>query len=194
MNTLISNLLYSCQLIIILLMENKLLLTGQPGTGKTTIIQKVIDGISNIGGFYTSEIVENGRRAGFSVKTLLNRDAEILAHINSDSNKRVGRYGVNIGAFEDIIKKEFEDITSKNINLIIIDEIGKMEMYSSYFCKMTEEFLKGDIPVLGVIQMRNYPFVDRIKRLDRIRILEINYRNRDIILKDIRNFLKKVLV
>lgn len=48
-----------------------LLITGAPGIGKTTLIRKVAEILSNlaIAGFYTEEIRDEGERQGFRLVT-----------------------------------------------------------------------------------------------------------------------------
>jgi len=51
--------------------SRKILITGPPGIGKTTIIKRVIENLQRNGfdvcGFYTEEIRENNKRAGFKI-------------------------------------------------------------------------------------------------------------------------------
>ena len=139
-------------------MNNILLLTGDPQVGKTTIIKKALQEIRSkqikTGGFYTNEIREKNIRIGFEVKTILLNKKDILAHVNFNSNYKVGKYGVNKNTFEKVILNEFNLCLKEKIDLIIIDEIGKMEMISNFFCEKVIEILNGSIPVLGVIKKR----------------------------------------
>ena len=78
----------------------KLLLTGPPGIGKTTVIRTVLSGIKiKAGGFYTQEMRRGGRRVGFDMKTL-DGEKRVLAHIDKRGEYRVGRYGVDLDRFE----------------------------------------------------------------------------------------------
>ena len=79
-----------------------ILLTGVPGVGKTTLVRRVLAEIDvKIGGFYTEEIRERGKRVGFSIKTFEGRTG-ILAHVNHKGPHRVGKYAVNIEDLEQI--------------------------------------------------------------------------------------------
>ena len=79
-------------------MRQVILSTGDPGCGKTTLIQHVLAELSvPAGGFYTQEVREGGTRKGFEIITLDGRRA-ILAHVNIRGPKKVGKYGVNLAA------------------------------------------------------------------------------------------------
>jgi len=170
-------------------MKNKVLLTGNPGVGKTTIIMKVIKDLKNIGGFYTMELREGGERVGFEMITLITGKRGMLAHKNFDSIYRVGKYGVNVETFEKIVCEEFSASFSNNVQLIVVDEIGRMELFSKKFMKIVEDVLKKDVKVLGVIQKRRNPFLDRIRNMKEVEILEVNHSNRDEVFKRIKEWL-----
>jgi nucleoside-triphosphatase len=73
-------------------MKQVYLLTGKPGTGKTSLIKQAIAGMQGkAGGFYTEEIRSGGVRQGFRLVTLDVEEA-ILAHLDIRSQHRVGKY------------------------------------------------------------------------------------------------------
>jgi len=170
-------------------MKDKVLLTGNPGVGKTTIIMEAIKDLKNVGGFYTKELREGGERVGFEVITLITGKRGILAHKNFDSKYRVGKYGVNVETFEKIMWEELNTALLNKVPLIVIDEIGRMELFSKKFMKIVEDVLKKDVKVLGVIQKRRNPFLDRIRNMKEVEILEVTRSNRDIIFKRIKEWL-----
>ena len=104
-------------------MKSVYLLTGKPGTGKTTLIKKAIAGMDNrAGGFFTEEIREHGIRQGFRIVTLDGQDA-VLAYINLKSPYRVGKYGVDRDNLEKIGVSAIERAV-EYCDLVVIDEIG----------------------------------------------------------------------
>ena len=110
----------------------KLLLTGPPGVGKTTVIHTVLSGIKiTTGGFYTHEMRKGGRRVGFALKTLDSNEG-VLARIDYQGRHRVGRYGVDLGLFEAMALPALEGAL-RTKRLIIVDEIGRMELFSRRF-------------------------------------------------------------
>ena len=159
-------------------MESVFLLTGRPGIGKTTVIRKTLLLIPlKAGGFYTEEIRENGIRKGFRLITLDHRET-IIAHVDFHGPCRVGKYSVNIQNLEntgvDALKKSLN-----NDELIIIDEIGKMELFSRAFRSAVLEAVARNGKVLGTIMSKPNDFADRIKKLPNVKIMETNLANRD---------------
>jgi nucleoside-triphosphatase len=156
----------------------KILLTGRPGVGKTTVVKKVAEGIRDrAGGFYTEEIREKGKRKGFLIRTLRG-ECGILAHVNHHGPFRVGRYGVDVDRFEEIVASCLESAVEKD-EVIIIDEIGKMELFSHRFRQLVEKMLASDKMVLAVIHQRNDSFTRRIRLLPNIREWTVTEKNRD---------------
>ncbi|GAH03288.1 unnamed protein product [marine sediment metagenome] len=111
-------------------MKQVYLLTGKPGTGKTSLIKQAIAGMrGKAGGFYTEEIRSGGVREGFRLVTLDGQDA-ILAHIDIHSPYRVSKYGVDIDSLDRVGVSALNQ-AAKECDLIVVDEIGKMERPSS---------------------------------------------------------------
>lgn len=154
-----------------------ILLAGAPGVGKTTIIRRVVRCLDlRVGGFFTEEIREEGVRRGFKIMTLGGKEG-ILAHVNRLGSPRVGRYGVNLNALEGIAVKSMEDALEK-AQLIVIDEIGKMELHSPAFREMTLRCLDSGTPTLGTIIWRSHPFADGIKSRRDVEVIQVNRENR----------------
>ena len=166
-----------------------ILLTGKPGIGKTSIIKELLATLQlNAGGFYTSEIREQGIREGFAIITL-NGKKGILAHVDCKSPYRVSKYGVNIKDLEEIAAPAIEEAI-RNKECIIIDEVGRMELYSLKFCSLVKRALDSEKRVLGTIQPRHNEFLDSIRGREDIKIIEITFENRKKIIKEIEEMLK----
>ena len=168
----------------------KVLLTGKPGTGKTTLIKKVIEELKReVGGFYTEEIREGDKRVGFKIKSL-NGEEGILAHINVRSKFRVGKYGVNIEDLERVgilaIKEAME-----GDKLIVMDEIGRMELYSKKFQQQVLSCLESNRSLLGTIQDRHNEFLDKIRKREDVTIIRVTPKNRDLLLPQIIRLFRK---
>ena len=166
------------------------LLEGLPGVGKTTLIRKVADCISelNIGGFYTEEIRERGRRAGFRVETFSDRSG-ILSHVSLTTGPRVGKYRVDVPGFEGIVVKDLEKAMESS-DVIIIDEIGKMELFSRRFKDILIQCLDSEKPVIATVMLRPHPYVDRIKSRPDVEIVEVTPENRDCLVDEIISKIK----
>ncbi len=154
------------------------LLTGAPGCGKTTAIRKIITRLPlKAGGFYTQEIREAGRRKGFMILTLDGVQG-VLAHVSIRGHSRIGKYGVNLTALEtigvDAVRRALTDA-----DLIVIDEIGPMEMLSKQFRDVVWQVLESDALVIGSIAKRSSKFTDAIKARPDVTVIEISRENRD---------------
>jgi nucleoside-triphosphatase len=167
------------------------LLTGHPGVGKTTIIKKVLQKLKlPAGGFYTEEIREDDKRMGFAIATLSGLKG-VLAHRNFKSRYRVGEYGVGVYTLNRIGVKEIQMCLMEK-KIIVIDEIGKMELLSPQFQEVVEKALNADNPVLGTVTLARHPFAQKVKSRDDVKILEVTKENREEIFKALIKELKKI--
>ncbi|MCD6290367.1 MAG: NTPase [Anaerolineae bacterium] len=162
-------------------MPHNLLLTGLPGCGKTTVVEKVVAALPSdtAGGFVTHELREGGRRVGFEVHTLDGRHAT-LAHVSIRSRHRVGRYRVDVRAFEEVGVRALEEALAAR-RLIVIDEIGKMELFSEHFRQAVLNALDAAQPMLATITYRPHPWCDRIKAREDLEIWTVTRSNRDVL-------------
>jgi nucleoside-triphosphatase len=168
-----------------------LLLTGHPGVGKTTIIKKLLDKLKlPAGGFFTEEIREDDMRKGFAVVTLSGFKG-VLAHRNFKSRYKVGSYGVGVYTLNRIGVKEIEMCLMEK-KVIIIDEIGKMELLSPQFQSVVEKALNADNPVLGTITLSRHPFAQKVKERQDVKVMEVTKENRDEVLVALTKDLKKI--
>src|SRR4030042_2123649 len=110
-------------------MPNNILISGKPGSGKTTLVVRLVEKLSRegfkAGGFVTEEIRECSHRVGFEIRDL-GGDTAVLAHIDYKGKPRVGKYGVDIEAFEGIALRALE-IGKKKADLLSVDAEGGME-------------------------------------------------------------------
>jgi nucleoside-triphosphatase len=165
-------------------MRQVILLTGEPGSGKTTMIQRVLARLSvPAGGFYTQEVREKGTRTGFELVTLDGRRA-VLAHVNLQSRKRVGKYGVNLAVLDTLAVASIQEAASER-KIIVIDEIGPMEILSERFRDAVMQVLQNGSTVLGTIVERSTPFTDQIKALLGVVVIQVRPDNRDALLEQI---------
>ncbi len=165
-------------------MPKNILITGYPRVGKTTIINKIIKELScSIGGFYTHEMREKGTRIGFYI-TDFDGNQMVMASESSNSPYRVNKYGVNIEAFEKIGIPAMERAL-QNADLIVIDEIGKMEMFSPKFCDMLRTVFDSEKPLLATIKKTDCELTKEFKLREDVIIFEVTADNRDRISDEI---------
>ena len=155
-----------------------LLLTGRPGVGKTTIIQRIAGDLGRrAGGFYTEEIVGPGGRKGFRVVTLDGRPAT-LAHVDIRSRSKVGRYAVDVAEFERVGVAALRAAIEQS-EIIVFDEIGKMELFSSQFQSAVIKAISCGKPVVATAMIAAHPWVDALKAMPGVKTIEITPRNRE---------------
>jgi nucleoside-triphosphatase len=170
---------------------NNVLLTGQPGCGKTTLVRRVIEQLGDLqtAGFYTQEIRRQGKRLGFEAVGLSGGRA-VLAHVVFRSTLRVGRYGVQLEKFEALIEAEFGKAADA-VDLFVIDEIGKMECFSKRFVEAARKVLDGPVPLLGTVGYKGRGFIEQVKRRGDVRVIEVTPANREELVGGLVNRISK---
>jgi len=159
------------------------LLTGMPGTGKTSIIKQAItQSKCNAGGFFTQEIRETGIREGFRIVTLDEKEG-VLAHITIDSPFRVGKYGVDIDVLNTTGVDAIYNAIEHN-DIVVIDEIGKMELFSPKFIQAVQDALTSPKKVLGTITLKPHPLADTIRQIRNIKVTELTRNNQRFVLAE----------
>jgi nucleoside-triphosphatase len=159
-----------------------ILLTGRPGIGKTTAIRRVVDALGNrAGGFYTRELRAAGRRTGFELVTL-DGEAALLATKDQDAllarPTPFGRYRVNLDAIDAVGVPALLHALDHG-HVVVVDEIGPMEILSPRFREAILRILDSDVAVVGTIVLRPQPFADRVKAHPRATVRHITRDHRD---------------
>jgi len=165
------------------------LLTGQPGAGKTSLIKQAVAGLKGKpGGFYTEEIRSRGIRQGFRLVTLEGQRA-ILAHVDIHSPHRVGKYGVDIDNLERVGVSALHQ-AAEECDLVVVDEIGKMELFSANFRETVLRVINSGKRVLGTIMLKPDPWADTIKRQPQVNLLTVTRANYYEVLEELRYWLE----
>ncbi len=169
-------------------MKQVYLLTGRPGTGKTSIIKQVVAGMKGrAGGFFTEEIRSQGVRQGFRLVTLDGHSA-ILAHIDIRSPYRVSRYGVDIGSLDKVGVSALNQ-AAEECDLVVVDEIGKMELFSDNFRQAISQIIDSGKRVLGTIMLNPNPWADAIKLKPQVNLVEVTRANHQEVLEELHRWL-----
>ena len=163
----------------------KIGLSGLPGVGKTTTLIKTINILEEegyiVGGMITEEVKEKNRRVGFYIYDWMNKTKKIFAHKDFDTRRRVGKYGIDIEILEEVGLKALEDAVEK-ADIIVIDEIGKMEVESKRFVNMVRDILDMDKHLIITLHKKSRnPLLQEIRRRDDIRMLEVTPINRNLL-------------
>jgi nucleoside-triphosphatase THEP1 len=172
-------------------MKKNTLVTGLPGCGKTTLIEKVAASIGTpVAGFLTREIREKGKRVGFSIETFDGKKGT-LAHVCIRGAASVGKYGVDPEVLETLAVPSL-DAGSADV-LVVIDEIGKMECLSPLFRKAVLRVLDSPNPVLASIAEKGDSFIEGIKSRGDVELHKVHILNRDALAASISDEVKKLL-
>lgn len=172
----------------------KIGITGLPNAGKTFALLKVIEMLEaeekRVGGMVTEPVLTKGRRAGFWVMDWRTKVRKILASTEIVSKVKVGTYGVDLEALDEVGVHAIRSATEE-ADVIVVDEVGKMEMESDAFVDAVKDALDSEKPVILTLHKKSRnPLLQDIRRRDDVRILEVTPVNRNLLPYKIVGLLK----
>jgi len=153
----------------------KIAVTGRPGIGKTTLCMKVYESLKEkmkISGFITKEVRQYGKRVGFRILNLSDGSEEWLERAGVDGDARVGKYAVFVRSLENFLNR-----VDLDCDLLIVDEVGPMELKSRRFVDFMKSAIESDRILVTVHFRSKHWLVEEIKRKFRVFILEERNRN-----------------
>jgi len=127
-------------------------------------------------GFFTRQITEQGKRVGFSITTLDGKEG-VLAHVNMKGRFKVGKYTVNLLDIDQIAIPSMMPSTPDDV--VVVDEVGKMECFSPIFKQVLVKLLDSDYQVIGSIAQKGDKFIQEIKARDDVLLFNVSAENRD---------------
>jgi nucleoside-triphosphatase len=125
-------------------------------------------------GFVTEELREGRQRVGFAVETF-DGERATLAHVTFSGPPRVGRYGVDLEAFERVALPSLAGVEEPE--LVVIDELGKMELASEAFRGAVSELFDRRLPLVATVHVARHPVTDALKR--DAEVVRVTRGNRD---------------
>jgi len=157
-------------------------ITGRPGVGKTTVLLKVVEGLRaggfKVGGMISREVRKSGSRIGFEILDIASGKKGWLAHIKQPVGPKIGKYRVNLNDLNSIGVKAILNALEK-ADVIAIDEVGPMELYSKEFVEAVKRVLESEKPLIGTVHFRvKHPLIDHLKKREDSEILEVTLQNR----------------
>jgi len=164
-------------------LKRLMFVTGPPSIGKTSVLLRSVNGLRNrgyaIGGMISREVREGGVRVGFEIMDFSTEERGWLAHINQPTGPKISKYRVNLTDLEAIGVSSIL-YAIRSADMIIVDEIGPMELFSSAFRDAVVQAAESEKPVLGTIHfgLRN-SLVNSLKKREDAEIFEVTYENRE---------------
>lgn len=161
-------------------------ITGQPGSGKSTLLEKAIADVDSKWGFFAKSIVEEGVREGFSLQSERG-DEIVLASTSVPSGPKVSKYRVDLKALEEFLESMRDP---KKGELVYLDEVGEMELYSDLMKPLVERWLdSSDNIILVISSVFSDPLIDSIRDQADL-LIEVNKENREQLLKDLQTIIQ----
>lgn len=155
------------------------LVEGRPGVGKTTVARRLAALLRERGvplaGFVTEELRERGRRVGFAIETFDGAHG-VLAHVRLPGPPRVGKYGVDLAAFERLALPALASPPEHGV--VLIDELGKMELASDAFRAGVSRLLEQPVALVATVHVARHPFTDALKHRPAAELVRVTVRNR----------------
>jgi nucleoside-triphosphatase len=164
------------------LVRRLLLLTGEPGVGKTTVLLRIVEALKakgyGVGGMVSREVRSCGNRVGFEILDLNSGKRGWLAHVSQKNGPKVGRYRVNMEDLNSIGANAIVEAV-ENSDVIAIDEIGPMELFSEKFREAVMRAVESGKLMIGVVHWKvRDRLIDEVKKREDAELIEVTTENR----------------
>lgn len=163
-------------------MHMKILLTGVPGIGKSTIVDYVVKHTARrVYGTVGKEVLdEKKERVGFEA-VALDSSHRTFAHLNEfvDSPFQIGPFHVDVKAFDEFCVPELRKALSDDGSIVIIDEIGRMQAFSEIYMQTVRDLLNSQADVLATIVYDDEPWSREFKQHPEVIMITVTQDNRN---------------
>lgn len=157
------------------------LVTGSPGSGKTTLIRQVVSTMRmRASGFYTEDLRAGGSRQGFRIVTL-DGEFALLASTGHRGALSVSKYGVDVSELERVGVAAMRRALERE-QVMVIDEIGRMQLFSRPFRQIIFDALRAGHPLLGTIMAGRNPYAERIRVHPQVKMFTLTPDNHQQVL------------
>ena len=163
--------------------KGRVAITGRPGVGKTTLIERVLEELSaDAGGFLTREVRKCGHRVGFALVDLATGEEHLFARVGTGGGK-VGRYSVDSSVIERVGISAVRRAVAES-ELVVIDEIAPMELRAPGFVGAVELALASDRALLIATHAHaTQPIADRVRQ--ELELVRVRLGNRDALVSTV---------
>lgn len=163
-------------------MKKHILLRGQRGIGKSTLICRLLEAAGlQPGGFYTKMDKNSGE---LMHPIYIYPAAQPIGQRKRGEDNLVGRCGQQ-GRFKEIYPAVFDTLGAAYLQpgpcqVVIMDELGFMESEAQSFRAAVLRALDRDVPILGAVKDRmDVPFLRYVCDHPQSEVIDIDAQNRD---------------
>jgi len=159
----------------------RLVITGRPGVGKSTLFNTVVSFLREngvvVGGIIAPEMRVDGKRIGFKIVDLLTGEETWLARKDYAGSVRVGSYGVLVNEASKLVEKALSRALSEAF-VVGIDEVGPMELKLPVFKPLLLKLLRSSKHLILVV---HYNLSDReiLSEIAKARRVVLTLENRE---------------
>lgn len=123
------------------------IITGSIGQGKTTFIQKIIQNFHSkgiaVGGIYSPRVMQGNTTVGYDIIDINTNEREVFLRQNSPGkNMKIGRFNINLQGLQKGVKA-IKKSSNINTRIVVIDEVGKLELENNGWAKNIEELIRN---------------------------------------------------
>jgi len=189
----------------------KIVITGGPGVGKTTLVREILQEVGSGAGFVTDVVFEGRKRVGFDIcpfggSFMGGAIARIFDHNNHQENfsrcevrkAKCGPYTVLVEDFEKVALDCLSNSCVRQAKLVVMDEVGNMTRHTPRFVARVQELFREweserrEAHLLATIphRARNEDICKEILDMSGVEVIDLNYANWDSVKADLVERLK----